>query len=185
MMQIVGHHTCSKQGTIADIERQGPFLSTHVAADTKQHKFLGTGYYFWDNNIGMAHAHGQRNYKRKYYIFQAELELETEFFLDLVGNRIDMLWFQAVMQRFEHFKEAENWTLGSFLEFLKRKGFLPHKAIRAIDNSIDAKEIVQFVENRPNFTNLNPVFIVCLLENNSKFIKSFTHFKTFPPENVL
>jgi hypothetical protein len=183
-MRIIGHHTCDKQGTINEIEKQGPFLSTYVAEDNRQHKFLGTGYYFWDNNIGMAHAHGQRNYKRKYYIFRAELELKTEIFLDLVGNRIDMLWFQDVMARFEHFKEAENWTIGSFIEFLKSKGFFSYKAIRAIDNSIDPKEVIKFIDDRPNFTNLSPVFIVCLLESNGKIIKSFTHYKTFPADNV-
>ncbi len=183
-MRIIGHHTCSKLGTISDIERNGPFLSTYVKDDNKQHKFLGTGYYFWDNNIGMAHAHGQNNYRRKYYIFQSELELETDIFLDLVGNRIDMLWFQDVMKRFEHIKEVEDWTIGSFIEFLKKRGFFKHKAIRAIDNSINSKEIIKFIDNRDNFTNLNPIFIVCLLEVNDKLLKSFTHFKTFPIENV-
>jgi hypothetical protein len=183
-MKIIGHHTCSKQGIISEIERSGPFLSTHDEDNKKKHKFLGTGYYFWDNNIGMAHAHGQRNYKRKYYIFQAELEIEPELFLDLVGNRIDMLWFQETMERFEHLKETQNWTMGSFIEFLKRKGFFPYKAIRAVDNSIDPKEMINFVDNRVNSTNLNPVFIVCLLEIDSTIVKSFTHFKTFPTENV-
>jgi hypothetical protein len=183
-MRIIGHHTCSKQGAITDIEKQGPFLSTYISEDIKQHKFLGTGFYFWDNNIGMAHAHGQKNYKRKYYIFQAELELESEIFLDLVGNRIDMLWFQEIMKRFEHIKEAENWTIGSFIEFLKRLGIFTYKAIRAIDNSIDPKEVIKFIDTRDNFTNLNPVFIVCLLDNNDAMLKSFTHFKTYPDENV-
>ena len=183
-MRIIGHHTCNNQGTISEIEKQGPFLSIHLAGDETQQKFLGTGYYFWDNNIGMAHAYGQKIYKRKYYIFQAELELETDDFLDLVGNRIDMLWFQEVMKRFEHIKDAQNWTIGSFIEFLKRKGIFTHKAIRAMDNSIDPKEMIKFVDNRPNFTNLSPIFIVCLLEKNDIIIKPFTHFKTFPLENV-
>ena len=183
-MRIIGHHTCSKQGTISNIEKQGPFQSTYVAEDRRQHKFLGTGYYFWDNNINMAHAHGQKNYKRKYHIFQAELELETDIFLDLVGNRIDMLWFQDIMKRFEHIEEVENWTIGSFIEFLKQKGLFDYKAIRAIDNSINPKEMIKFVDNRDNFTNLNPIFIVCLLEISDKIMKSFSHLKTFPLENV-
>lgn len=183
-MRIIAHHTCLKQGTISDIERHGPFLSTHLEEDTQKHKFLGTGYYFWDNNIGMAHAHGQRNCKRKYYIFQAELDLEEDVFLDLVGNRIDMLWLQEVIARFKRYEGAENWKIGSFIEFLKQKGLFSYKAIRAIDNSIDPKEMIKFVENRDNFTNLNPVFIVCLLELSDKIIQSFTHFKTFPDKNV-
>jgi hypothetical protein len=179
-MKIIGQHTCSKTNNIQEIEQTGPFLSTHVDTDERQHKFLGTGYYFWDNNIGMAHAHGQRNYKRKYYIFESELHLETEFFLDLAGNRMDMLFFQELMAQLKNVVDTQNWTLAHFIEFLKRHHQFPYRAIRAIDSSINPKEMLQFVPNRPNSINLNPVFIVCLLDNRKDMIKSFKHLKTFP-----
>jgi hypothetical protein len=179
-MKTTGHHVCNNQGLIEEIEKQGPFLSVHLEDEEKQHKFLGTGYYFWDNNIGMAHAYGQKIYRRRYYIFESDLVFEDELFLDLVGNRNDMLWFQTLMKRFERFKHTEKWTIGNFIEFLKSKNLLPFNAIRAIDNSVNSKEILQFVATRPNYTNLNPVFIICLLDKNSSVIKSFKHLKTFP-----
>lgn len=69
-MRIIGHHTCSQQGTISNIEKQGPFQSTYVAEDKRQHKFLGTGYYFWDNNVNMAHAHGQKIIRENIIFFK-------------------------------------------------------------------------------------------------------------------
>ena len=179
-MKIIGHHVCNNNGLIEDIEKQGPFLSVYLEEDEKQHKFLGTGYYFWDNNIGMAHAYGQKIYRRRYYIFEGELVLEDDSFLDLVGNRSDMLWFQEIMKRFEQLKNTERWTIGNFIEFLKRKNLLPYKAIRAIDNSITPKEIIKFINDRPNFTHLNPIFIICLLEKDETILKSFKHLKTYP-----
>jgi hypothetical protein len=166
-MKIIGHHTCSKTGNIQEIEAVGPFISTHIEADSQSHKFLGTGYYFWDNNIGMAHSHGQKNYRRKYYIFEAELNVEDDTFLDLAGNRIDMIHFQEIMSILSEVEETKNWTLAHFIEFLKRKGQFSYRAIRAMDTSIDPQEILKFVPDRSNFINLNPIFIVCLLDKQS------------------
>ena len=178
-MKTIGHHVCNNQGLIEDIEKQGPFLSVYLEEDEKQHKFLGTGYYFWDNNIGMAHAYGQKVYRRRYHIFEGKLELDTDLILDLVGNRSDMLWFQEIMKRFEALRNTEKWTLGNFIEFLKRKNLFPYKAIRAIDNSITPKEVIKFINERPNFTNLNPIFIICLLDKQPDMLVSFEHIKTF------
>ncbi len=181
-MKIIGHHTCSKIVNIEDIERDGPFLSTHIDNDQNQHKFLGTGYYFWDNNIGMAHSHGQKNHKRRYHIFESQLDLDDNTFLDLAGNRIDMLFFQEIIEKLKQIESTQNWTIGHFIEFLKRQNKFPFRAIRAIDSSINPKEAIRFVPNRVNFINLNPIFIVCLLDKNKYQIIVFKHIKTFPED---
>ncbi|MDR6564387.1 MULTISPECIES: hypothetical protein [unclassified Arcicella] len=179
-MKIIAHHTCSSDGDINLIELNGPFLSTHVENEPNQYKFLGTGYYFWDNNLGMAHSHGQNNYKRRYYIFEAALTLDEDILYDLAGNRIDMINFQEIINKLQAFEETKNWGIAHYIEFLKRQGMFPYRAIRAIDTSINPKEIFNFVPDRKNFTNLNPIFIVCLLDKENDLIKSFKHIKTFP-----
>ncbi|WP_338792936.1 hypothetical protein [Bernardetia sp. MNP-M8] len=181
-MRIIGHHTCSSKGNISDIEIQGPFFSEHDEEDSNAHKFLGSGYYFWDNNIGMAHSHGQNNYKRKYYIFEADLNLVEEALLDLAGNRIDMLHFQEIMKKLNEIDpNTESWTLAHFIEFLKSKNIFSYKAIRAIDTSITPRNLLKFVPERKNYINLSPIFIVCLLDNTKDIILSFNHIRTFPP----
>jgi hypothetical protein len=181
-MKAIGHHTCSSESNISDIEIQGPFFSEHDDTDSKAHKFLGSGYYFWDNNIGMAHSHGQNNYKRKYYIFEANLNSEEDLLLDLAGNRIDMLNFQEIMQKLNEIDPTtQSWTLAHFIEFLKSKNIFHYNAIRAIDTSITPRNLLKFVPDRKNYINLNPIFIVCLLNKSKDIILSFNHIKTFPP----
>ncbi|MFT5917172.1 MAG: hypothetical protein ACJAWV_002148 [Flammeovirgaceae bacterium] len=180
-MKIIGHHTCSSEGLTSEIEINGPFLSENVENEPDKHKFLGTGYYFWDNNIGIAHSHGQNNYKRKYYIFEAELELNTNTSLDLAGNRIDMVNFQAIMTKLNDINPTtKSWTLGHYIEFLKSKNQFRYRLIRAIDTSIKPKEVLRFVSGRTNHINLNPIFIICLLDKESDILVSFKHVKTFP-----
>lgn len=182
-MKIIGHHTCSSTGEIHKIEAQGPFFSIHDENEPGKHKFLGSGYYFWDNNIGMAHSHGQKSYKRKYYIYKAILNLPDDDFLDLAGNRIDMMNFIEIINKMlENCSLVEGWTIGHFIEFLKVKGLFNYKAIRAVDAGAHLLNRYKFVPNRDNYTNLNPVFIVCLVDEHksSDLIESFTHFKTYP-----
>lgn len=182
-MKIIGHHTCSRKGSISVIEKEGPFLSKHVIDNPENHKFLGTGYYFWDNNIGMAHSHGQKHYRRKYFIFEAELDLEESSFLDLAGNRVDMIFFQKLIKKLNDANpETRSWTLAHYIEFLKAQGKFPFRSIRAIDTSIDPKEVLKFVPDRRNYINLNPIFIVCLTDKEDDLIVSFKHIKTFPPD---
>ncbi len=179
-MIIVGHHTCSQEGSIEDIERNGPFLSIHLEDDPQQHKFLGTGYYFWDNNVGMAHSHGQNNYRRKYHIFEGELDIPEDDILDLAGNRIDMIHFQDTMDRISAKEPEREWSLAHYIEFLKERDMFPYRAIRAVDTGISPKKIIKFVTSRRNYINLDPVFIICLLDCKPDMMTSFKHIKTFP-----
>lgn len=190
-MRILGHHTCDSKGDISDIaeiEAHGPFLSY-------SNQLLGKGYYFFDDNITLAHNHGYNRYKRKYHIFEAELQLDENIFLDLVGNRGSMKYIQAMMQELAQYTK-DKWTLGNLIEFLKQKNKeaidigmpirpFPFKAIRALDNSVQdddekSKKIkedyrIYFNPQENKYINLQPVFIVCLLENDTSIIRSFKH----------
>ncbi|MVM34386.1 hypothetical protein GO755_30420 [Spirosoma sp. HMF4905] len=182
-MRIIGYHTCKKEGKIEEIEASGPFWSTHEPDDPAKHKFLGSGYYFWDNNKGMAHSYGKATYRRKYYIFEAELKLTEENFFDLVGNRIHMLAFMELVEKFKaNYEASERWPVGAFIEFLKSKGIFPYKAIRALDSSIGIREITKFdfASQHDAFTNLSPIYIVCLLELDNTILTSFKFNTEFP-----
>ena len=183
-MKIVGHHACANKGENPQvIEFQGPFFSEHVEGNSRQYKFLGSGYYFWDNNKGMAHAHGQANYRRKYHIFEGEIVIEEDTFLDLAGNRIDMLHFQELMARLhQEIKESKTWGIAQFIAFFQKKNLFPYRAIRAVDTNSKPKEkdLVFFVPDRTNIINLNPIFILCLLDTKTDMLISFKHLVTFP-----
>jgi hypothetical protein len=184
-MKIVGHHACANKGENPQvIELQGPFFSKHVEGNTKQYKFLGSGYYFWDNNRGRAHVHGLTNYRREYHIFEGEIVIEEDTFLDLAGNRIDMLHFQELMKRLhQEIEESKTWGIAQFIAFFQKKKLFPYRAIRAIDTNSNPKagrDSVHFVPDRTNFINLNPIFILCLLDTKTDMLISFKHLVTFP-----
>lgn len=179
-MIVTGHHTCSSVGNLTKNDIKLPFLSEHIESEPSKHKFLGTGYYFWDNNIGMAHSHGQNNYKRKYHIFEAKINSFDKSFLDLAGNRIDMLFLENFIKICNvKNKETINWSLAQFIELLKTVNKFPYRAIRAIDTSFKPKKVIKFISSRDSYINLNPIFIVCLQDTKSDLIHSFKHIKTF------
>lgn len=185
-MVIIGHHTCARRGSPEEIEKNGPFPSKHEDENPKNHKFLGSGYYFWDNNLGIAHWWGKTHYNEGYYIFQGKIRIKTDIFLDLVGNRIDMIWLEEMMSRLsESSEEPKKWELGKFIELLKRldskdgpyKGLFPYRAIRAIDYKFDRDEGYKFVEEQKSFTRLKPVMMICLLDLGEDMLECFSLYK--------
>lgn len=156
------------------------FFSQHSYADQEKRKVLGSGYYFFDNNMAVAYTHGNKRYKRKYMIFEAVLELKSDDFLDLVGNPISMLWLQEVMKQLSPLLSEEDYKLGHFIAYLKRKDMFPFAAIRVVDNSIQPDKIkgddkIGFRQGKANFANVNPIFILCLLKKDPNIIQSFHH----------
>jgi hypothetical protein len=178
-MKTIGHHTCSKKNGREYVEKNAPFHSIHDETNNAL-KFLGSGYYFWDDNIEMAHYWGHMHFHCNYYIMECQLHLESDIFLDLVGNRSHLRYFKQLIQKFEEYGFSRSkWTIGAFIEFLKSKekdmpGIFPFKAIRAIDNSVAPKNknTIQFVDNKPNYTNLDPRLVICLIEKNDVILHS-------------
>lgn len=100
--------------------------------------------------------------------------------LDLVGNRVDMLWLTEIMEQLKPSLKDDEFKLGHFIEYLKRKNLFPYKAIRVVDNSISPEKIKEvdrnyFIENKHKFFNIHPVFTICVLEKNDTLIQSFNH----------
>jgi hypothetical protein len=178
-MKTIGHHTCSKKNGRKYVLKNAPFFSQH---DKKKNalKFLGSGYYYWDDNIEMAHYWGKTYYHKKYFIVESNLNLPEGIFLDLVGNRRHLRYFRELISKFEaHEFGRPKWTMGVFIEFLKTKekdvpGIFPFKAIRAVDIKVPRKNksTIKFVDNKPNVTNLDPRLVICLTEKNSVILQS-------------
>lgn len=147
--------------------------------------FLGEGYYYWDNNINTAHFWGKSRYRNQYFILESELNLETDFFFDLVGNRQHMLDYITLYNKVkEKFKLKTDWPIGRVFEFLKilekqkeYKGIFPFKVIRAIDNSVqrDKQFDFYFVSHRNNYTNLAPRLVICVIQKNNVILRSEIH----------
>lgn len=170
-MKLTVHHTCSRDGDLEHIKKEAPYYSTHDEQDN-QFKFLGAGYYFWDDNISVAHWWGSKRYQRKYLIFESEIEAKGNWFLDLVGNRRSMKWMLEMIQLLEE-SYGKTFTLSEAIELLKLKGEFNFRVIRAADIYFEAKDIQHFVPANDHFTNLNPVYIVCTIDKTPDLLVSF------------
>lgn len=177
-MKTIGHHTCKKSGSKSHIIRNAPFLSKY-SPNSGKIPFLGAGYYFWDNNLDMAEQWGRLNYQNKYCVVEGELTLNKPTFLDLVGNRGDIIYFRELIHQFSNNGYPKsNWTLGKFIEFLKNlernytkyKGIFPYNVIRAVDNSNKHKlqqHSFIFVKKKGAYTFLDPRIIICFTDQGN------------------
>jgi len=178
-LKTIGHHTCKKEGSKEKVLKEAPYIAEYNYEKDKL-QFLGTGYYFWDNNIKMAQFWGKNHYNNNYYILECDLNLEKPYFIDLVGNRGDILYFYKLINTFKKNDSYDKkWTIGHFIEFLKNKnneidGIFPFKAIRAIDFKPTKKKkfIFNFTRKRNNYTFLNPKIIICLIQKNNVILQS-------------
>lgn len=172
-MKTIGYHVLEDRGNPGDVTKNGPF--------TEEGKtyFLGKGYYFWDNNIEQAEWWGERRcskgIKGRYIICEADLELTGPTFLDLVGNMNNINYFRSLIQKLN----KHNWPIGTFITYLqelenqpKFRGIFPFEVIRAVDLYKTAVKS-KFVERLPNYTNLNPCFVICLVKKSSIVLRNF------------
>src|SRR6202030_2651457 len=99
-------------------------------------------------------------------------------FLDLVGSRKDLRRFRELIEAASNNNsKTKNWPIGKFIEYAKEidnvnPGFFPYKIIRAIDNHPKVNMPVSFVEGKPNYTNLDPRIVICILEKNTVILKT-------------
>lgn len=179
-MKTIGHHTCKLEGDKEFVLKNAPFKS--MKNSSGNYPFLGEGYYFWDNNIEIAHHWGETHCKKKYYIVETKLKIEDEIFLDLVGNRTDMINFAELHKTFsEKYNRGKKYPIGKFIEVLRDlnkkdyKGIFPWKVCRAIDlytsNFLKHYEHL-FVYKKENYTNLSPRIVICLYEKNNVILQS-------------
>ena len=177
MMKIIGHHACKNTGDWDKIEKNGvPTAFSTYNPENSKNPFLGSGYYFWDYNRGMAHYWGKRHYKKDYYIFQADIPYNESDLLDLVSNRQHMEWIIDLMNDFKEENEGSgHWEIGKFIAFLKKISednseyaeIFPFKSVRAIDNSASfLKDEYTFYGQSKAFIMLNPRIIVCVIKPN-------------------
>jgi len=177
-METIGHHTCKKDNGKEYILKHAPFFAdfdTH----SRQKQFLGSGYYFWDDNIEMAHKWGKSHYKNNYFILQCNIHTLQDRFLDLVGNRSHMRYFREVAEKYiQRGYARKDWSLGSFIEHLKllakdHPEIFPFKIIRAVDLlPRDEKDRWYFVADMPNYTMLNPRIVICITSEKELFLQS-------------
>ena len=180
-METVGHHSCYRDGGYEFVLENAPFIAKHNP-ETGKKQFLGTGYYFWDDNKEMALYWGRKHYAGNFYIVECELCFDDDCLLDLIGVRKHQKYLMQVREKLAKLfpYTGDKWCLGNFIEFLKYinetdkryEGIFDFKAVRAVDVKQEAMPKIYFVEGKKSHTNLNPRYVICLYEINSLILQS-------------
>jgi len=182
-METTVHHTCSNKGGYNYVLENAPFKSI-FDEKTGNKPFLGTGYYFYDNNRDMATEWGKLHYRGQYCILEALMRIDNDIFFDLVGSTRHQQILITLSQKFEDYGfNRNNWQLGKFIEFLKDlnetsdyKDIFRYKAIRAMDITPKPQFKVRFVrkkkEKHTHYTNLAPRYIICIISLESIYLLS-------------
>jgi hypothetical protein len=178
-VNTTGYHTCQARGKPEEIT--GPFLATYDE-QIKKYQYLGTGYYFWEDDIELARSWGKQHYKGRYYIFEAQLFIADNTLLDLLGDSSARKYILTLMKTFSNqSKIAGRWTMGALIEFMRKEApkgseMFPYKAIRAADNSYNRREDTHpFAPDQKSFINLNPKIIICLFGIEQPTIQLFRY----------
>jgi hypothetical protein len=163
------HHTCSQENGLEHVEKEVPFLSEFDPSKGKQ-PYLGEGFYFWEYNQDYSKTWGELHYKDGYYVCEAEIDVPVEddaIYLDLVGNRKQMIDFFDLLKVFEQVdaEGAINENLSEIISLLSSYGeeIFPWKIIRAVqsDNNEQKGGYVRFNDKTKSYTFLKPRILFC------------------------
>lgn len=176
-METIGHHTCSQDNGEGYVLQNAPFRSQQNEQINKL-PFLGSGYYFWEDNFPMAEFWGNVHYNGNYYILEIVLRIEPEKYFDLVGDRAQQKHFEELIKMLQTKLPPQKWKMGYFIELLKKlnaaePGIFPFEAIRAVDNTSGHKDQkLYFSSLEQKFVILNPKYIICFLIKNEVIFKT-------------
>lgn len=178
-MKTKGHHTCLFNGDRESVLSESPFLAEENPKENKV-QFLGTGYYFWDNNIELAKVWGNSHYDGKFAIIEIDFDLKSNTCYDLVGNRshqIDLAERMKKLTNNSSSKKPRKWTLSQFLTFIRKiaalnKDVFPYEMVRAIDllnheRYKKAQQLIRFTNDKENYTVINPKIVICVFDRNT------------------
>jgi hypothetical protein len=183
ILKTIGHHTCKKDGGENHVLEESPFFAEHNLKENKI-QFVGSGYYFWDNNIDLAKTWGRGHYNDDYYVIEIDFELTTDNCFDLVGNRSHQIHLINALRQYESEtgRKKDNWTLNQCIQFLKElnkvdANIFPFKFVRAIDllNHVryaKAQLLMNFTNEKENYTIINPKIIICAFEKEDLILHS-------------
>ena len=151
-----------------------PFMAYH-SPEMNRHQFLGSGYYFWENNIEMAMVWGRVRYDDIYFILEVQFDVTEENCFDLVGNRNHQLYLVDCLEKlYKNFGiNRNNWSISQCVYFLRKfnvfnQFVLPFNFFRVVDlhthSTSKTQYALQFLAHRGNYTIINPRIIVCAFQ---------------------
>ena len=166
MKKVLLHHTCKQDGGEDYVLKNAPFEAKEIQQINKE-QFLGSGYYFWEDDIKQAHHWGKVHYNNQYYIVAFECEIDEDFLLDL-NSREGQKEFFALYSLYEKRANQINRKINKFplntffnVLFKGKSGInFAYKTIKVKDEIASSKREQKFLftSHKPNYTYLGGVY---------------------------
>ncbi|AWB66189.1 hypothetical protein C2869_06955 [Saccharobesus litoralis] len=171
------YQACERTGGAKGVKSGMPFHS-----EKNDRQWLGAGYYFWKEDVDLAHTWGEKSVKgTDYAITEHELNFDENELLDLIGSPLDIKCFIELIDDWKtytnktfgnHGKKA---TVSKIIQYFKRLDAFPWKGVAAChDTTIsDAGGRHKFIDlNRARESiALNRFQQICLYEGNEEHIE--------------
>lgn len=175
------YQTLENRDNADEVERDGPFLCD------RKNAWLGTGYYFWDTFVELAHWWGRQSYKGNYLVCRTSIEEGENRIFDLLGNTEHLKGFKACAHALQQ-KYGRPLTVSFVIEYIKRNTSFRFKAIRTYPiGSVKQDESIQsqrmpFLVGHSAYLDLVPAIQICVLD---KRIIPAGSFKVVYPEKYV
>ncbi|MEE3416080.1 MAG: hypothetical protein VZR53_12010 [Prevotella sp.] len=132
------YQTIEDRGNYDEVEHHGPYCcslsdSRGILKHGTKEPWLGEGYYFWDTRIGDARWWGETIYSRKfkgYVVCHTKYDQHSPLLFDMVGSVAMFDEFERCVELIKAERRTERVNFPFVLEFMKRHGDFPYKAIR-------------------------------------------------------
>lgn len=153
--------------------REAPFPCEDDPEELKE--WLGSGYYFWDTFIELAHWWGRVHYKIKkhkpYAICETTLNCDDNEILDLVGNLGQVKDVRDIYGQMLNCPQyqGKSFRAQTVIDYIRNTLKAPYKAVRVYgENSSQDKQIkkhrLKFSSNA--FLNLCPEVQICVFDKS-------------------
>lgn len=161
------YQTVENRENADEVERDAPYLCANKEA------WLGSGYYFWDTFIELAHQWGKFGYNDNYFVCKVIGEFQEEELLDLVGNTEQICDIREITRKLEE-TYKNKLTTPWVIEYLKKHTSFGYSIIRAnfehsFSNLRDYRLRVSADKNKIQYLNLCPAIQCCVL--NKEILK--------------
>lgn len=165
MTECVIYQTLEDRSNYDEVEGNGPFPCCSSRA------WLGKGYYFWDDEIKVAHNWAKHaGYNSNYIICESSYDYDNHNYLDLVGHPIHLRLVRDLYQVYKEYcpNMEKKITVPALIEFVKAElgQNFNFQAIRARSELKDYAFTLNFPGKRPATMNLHPQIQICVIDKS-------------------
>lgn len=154
------YQTVKDFGTQEFIENNGPIYGSF-------NTWLGSGYYFWDGAVELAHWWGKVHCKGSYVICEAMADFDQEVFFDLFGSTADLKVFRQIANILCDKHLLHNITVSAVLNQMRKHTSFPYRVIRArSEHNIPENIKMRFVDRDWGYMNTIPAVQICFFDKD-------------------